>query len=164
MLPSPDALPPRPELIEQPNIITPEWIDDATYVEHLNLQAQRQRHDHEARERARKLLHRYGEGFTPNLLGKTPQMAYDGIVASRTILQLLHLSLAEDERCSLGDSQRSAYTRPEQLRTARACGFRLYGIGGASLMAEVLQRWVPAFDQPDLDRAWDGIGDWTTNQ
>lgn len=138
-----------------------EVLDDAAYADQLEALEQLKQHDQQARERARKLLRRYSEGFTPNLIQQRGLLPYDGILATKAILQLLSLSLAEDQHCPKGAKTRSPFSQPTAYNTARSCGKRLNFVGGYPLMQHVLQFWIPAFDQSDLSETWIGIGEWS---
>ncbi|MCM1981587.1 hypothetical protein [Lyngbya confervoides] len=140
--------------------IAAEVMDEAAYRQQQQYNQQQIDQDQAARARARTLLRRCREGFVPNLIHHPSFLPYDGILASKAIIRLLELSLHEDQRCALGAHQRCPFSRPESYRTAQSCGRRLHEIGGIDLMQQVLQDWIPAFDQPDLERIWVGIGHW----
>ncbi len=112
-------------------------------------------HDYAARIRARDVLQRYQSGFTPNLLPNTGQMPFDTMLASKMIIKLLYLSLAEDALC-LANEPRSAYQRVENEAeaTAKSCGNLLYQLGGTALLIHIIQIWIPALDQDSLCLAW----------
>lgn len=97
----------------------------------------------------------------PNLIQTKRMLPYDGILASKAVLKLLELSLAEDRHCPPGASERQAFSSPQTYEAARHCGKKLNFIGGEELMALVLQTWIPAFDQPNLSETWSGIGNWS---
>ncbi|PZD72489.1 hypothetical protein C1752_03685 [Acaryochloris thomasi RCC1774] len=118
-----------------------------------------QQRDYVARVRASRVLKRYQSGFTPNLLPHADLMAFDAIFASKVILKLLYLSLAEDARCSVGE-QRSAYQQAEndaiasKTRVAQSSGKLLYQLGGTSLLETIIEDWIPELDQRSLRAAW----------
>ncbi|MEO0374830.1 MAG: hypothetical protein AAF329_09445 [Cyanobacteria bacterium P01_A01_bin.17] len=126
--------------------------------EHSSSSGEQQR-DYAARVRASRVLKRYQSGFTPNLLPHAGLMAFDAIFASKVILKLLYLSLAEDARCSAGE-ERSAYQQAEndaissKTRVAQSSGQLLYQLGGVSLLETIIQDWIPELDQSSLRSAW----------
>jgi hypothetical protein len=115
--------------------------------------------DSAARVRASDVLNRYQSGFTPNLLPNASLMAFDAILASKVIVKLLYLSLAEDAQCLAGE-QRSAYQRvghdaiASPTTVVKSSGQLLYQLGGASLMETIIRDWIPALDQNSLRSAW----------
>lgn len=136
-------------------------MDEASYQEQLTLNHQLGIQDAQARERARKVLQKCREGFMPNLIQTDRMLPYDGILASKAVLKLLELCLAEDSNCPPGASERQAFSRPRTYEVARHCGKKLHFIGGETLMALAIQEWIPAFDQPNLSEVWSGIGSWS---
>lgn len=115
--------------------------------------------DYAARARASKVLKRYQSGSVPNLLPDAGLMAFDAILASKVILKLLYLSLAEDARCPAGE-QRSAYQQAEndaiasKTRVAQSSGQLLYQLGGVALLENIIENWIPELDQHSLRSAW----------
>jgi hypothetical protein len=113
--------------------------------------------DYAARVRASDVLRRYQSGFTPNLLPNAGLMAFDAILASKVIVKLLYLSLAEDAQC-LASEQRAAYQRVDAIASSatvvKSSGQLLYQLGGTSLMETIIQNWIPALDQNSLRSAW----------
>lgn len=114
--------------------------------------------DYAARVRASHVLKRYQSGFTPNLLPHADLMAFDAVLASKVIVKLLYLSLAEDARCIAGE-QRLAYQRLgndgiASHAVAQSSGKLLYQLGGGSLMETIIIDWIPELDQSSLRAAW----------
>ncbi|MGF1603869.1 MAG: hypothetical protein ACFCU8_17955 [Thermosynechococcaceae cyanobacterium] len=115
---------------------------------------ERRQRDHAARVRAHGVLKRYQSGFTPNLVANTHLMPLDSILASKAIVKLLYLSLAEDAQ-GTADEQRSAYGRPgNPVNVAQSSGSLLDQLGGKALLRQVIEEWIPELDQPDLRSAW----------
>ncbi len=137
-----------------------EVISDDDYQQTLEQQRHLAEQDKKARERARQILQRYDNGFTPNLIQDIRLSAFDSLTASRAIMQLLRLSLAEDEYCAVGEL-RLTYTRGRNFAIAQQCGQILYQLGGIHLMEQILTRLIPPFDQDNLNQAWQGIGTWS---
>lgn len=79
-----------------------EVITDDDYQQSLAQQKHLAEQDRKAREQARQILQRYDQGFTPNLIQDIRLSAFDSLTASRAIMQLLRLSLAEDEYGAVG--------------------------------------------------------------
>ncbi|NET36829.1 MAG: hypothetical protein F6K19_33180 [Cyanothece sp. SIO1E1] len=136
-----------------------EVLNEAEYIQHLEQQRQFAEHDRSARAWALDIIRKYEAGFTPNLLPTTNLLPFDAILASKVIIKLLQLSLAEDARCHGGES-RSPYLRRENRAIAQECGNLLYQMGGTTLMSTVIYELIPAFDQSNLSSAWQGIGSW----
>lgn len=139
-----------------PETVEIEVISDEDYQQTLEEQQQRAELDQKARERARQILQRYENGFTPNLIQDIRLSAFDTLTASRTILQLLQLSLAEDERCAVGED-RMTYLRGRNYAIAQRCGQILHQLGGNRLMNHVITQLIPVFDQDNLHQAWQSI-------
>lgn len=137
-----------------------EVITDEDYQQSLEQQRHIAEQDKKARERARQILQRYDNGFTPNLIQDIRLSAFDSLTASRAIMQLLRLSLAEDDYCAVGEP-RLTYTRGRNGAIAQQCGQVFYQLGGTRLMERVLTRLIPPFDQDNLNQAWQGIGPWS---
>ncbi len=135
-----------------------EVLSEDDYQHSLEWQNYRTQQDQQARARARKILQSCENGFTPNLIEDSRLSAFDTLTASRMIIKLLQLSLAEDQRCALGES-RLTYLRGEGFAIAKQCGHMLYQLGGTRLMNRVMEGSIPAFDQDNLKQAWQGIGD-----
>lgn len=158
----PDDLTPADLTSASPeDAITVQIMDDPSYQAQLEHNQQLADQDAQARERARRILKKCREGFVPNLIHGQRLLPYDGIFASKAILQLLELSLSEDGTCAPGASERQPFSRTETYAIARHCGKKLNFIGGEDLMAQVLRDWIPAFDQPNLSETWTGIGTWS---
>lgn len=138
-----------------------EVITDDDYQQTLEQQKHLAEQDRKAREQARQILQRYDNGFTPNLIQDIRLSAFDSLMVSRAIMQLLRLSLAEDEDCAVGEP-RLTYTRKRNGAIAQQCGQILYQLGGIRLMKYVLTRLIPPFDQDNLSQAWQGIDTWST--
>lgn len=150
-----------PQSAQDPEVVSVE-IDVVTDEDYQQTLAQQQHwaaQDRKAREQARQILQRYDQGFTPNLIQDIRLSAFDALTASRAIMQLLRLSLAEDECCAVGEP-RLTYRRGRNFAIAQHCGQILYQLGGLRLMTIVLTRLVPPFDQDSLNQAWRGIGSW----
>lgn len=147
--------------INDPEQVEVEVISDEDYQQTLEQQQHRAELDRKARERARQILQRYENGFTPNLIQDIRLSAFDTLMASRVIMQLLRLSLAEDQCCAVGEA-RLTYLRGGNRAIAQHCGQILYQLGGTRLMDRVLVRLIPPFDQENLNQAWQGIGRWST--
>ena len=146
---------------EGKDVVPVEIMDEAAYAEQLQRNEQLAQQDAQARERARRILKQCQEGFVPNLIHGPRMLPYDGIFASKAILKLLELSLAEDHNCEPGAAERQAFSRANTYNSARHCGKKLNFIGGETLMAYTLNEWIPAFDQPNLSETWTGIGNWS---
>lgn len=144
----------------EPEPIAAEVVSDTEYQQVLDQQRQIAEEDKIAREQARKILQRYEEGFTPNLIQDSRLSAFDSLTASRVILQLLRLSLGEDQDCAVGEP-RLTYLRGRNLAIAQQCGQVLYQLGGTRLMDKIIKRLIPAFDRENLSQAWQGIGAWS---
>ena len=138
-----------------------EVMDEEAYAEQLQRNEQLAQQDAKARERARSILKKCQQGFVPNLVHGPRMLPYDGILASKAIVKLLELSLAEDHRCQPGAAERQAFSRTETYNASRHYGKQLNFIGGETLMAYALNEWIPAFDQPNLSEIWTGIGTWS---
>ncbi|WP_299411361.1 hypothetical protein [Acaryochloris sp. IP29b_bin.148] len=137
-----------------------EVITDDDYQQTLAEQKHLAEQDKKAREQARQILQRYDQGFTPNLIQDIRLSAFDSLTVSRAIMQLLRLSLAEDESCAVGEP-RLTYTRGRNFAIAQQCGQILYQLGGMPLMERVLTRLIPPFDQENLSQSWQNIGTWS---
>ncbi|MGB7415333.1 MAG: hypothetical protein WA902_14095 [Thermosynechococcaceae cyanobacterium] len=123
-------------------------------TEVLSSTDEQRRRDQAARVRAQGVLKRYQSGFTPNLVANTPLMPLDSILASKAIIKLLYLSLAEDTH-GTADEQRSAYRRAENsVNVAQSSGILLHQLGGPALLKQVIEEWIPERDQSDLRKAW----------
>lgn len=147
--------------INDPEQVEIEVVTDEDYQQTLEQQQHQAELDKKARERAQQILQRYENGFTPNLIQDSRLSAFDTLTASRVIMQLLRLSLAEDQYCALGEA-RLTYLRGGDRAIAQHCGQILYQLGGTRLMDRVLVRLIPPFDQENLNQAWQGIGRWST--
>ena len=134
-----------------------EVLSEDDYQQSLERQNYRTQQDQQARARAHKILQSCENGFTPNLIEESRLSAFDALTASRMIVKLLRLSLAEDQRCALGEL-RLTYLRGEGFAIAKQCGHILYQLGGTRLMNRVMAGSIPAFDQENLKQAWQGIG------
>ncbi|WP_299489428.1 hypothetical protein [Acaryochloris sp. IP29b_bin.137] len=147
-----------PQSSHEPDVVSVEIevITDDDYQQTLAEQEHLAEQDKKAREQARQILQRYDQGFTPNLIQDIRLSAFDSLTASRAIMQLLRLSLAEDEYCAVGEP-RLTYTRGRNFAIARQCGHVLYQLGGLKLMEHVLTRLIPPFDQDNLSQAWQSI-------
>lgn len=143
----------------EPDVVSVETevITDDDYQQSLAQQKHLAEQDRKAREQARQILQRYDQGFTPNLIQDIRLSAFDSLTASRAIMQLLRLSLAEDEYGAVGEP-RMTYTRGRNVAISQQCGQILYQLGGLKLMDHVLTRLIPPFDQDNLNQAWQGIG------
>ena len=74
----------------------------------------------------------------------------------RIIAELL--AMTQKDTRAQDDEDRSPFLESNRART-KELGERLWEIGGLNLMQEVLAQ-MPKYDQPELDCAWDSIGDW----
>ena len=158
----PDETNPAPlDSSSSQDALTVQIMDELSYQDQLAHNQQLAVQDARARERARRILKKCREGFVPNLIHGQRLLPYDGIFASKAILKLLELSLREDSICAPGASERQPFSRSQTYAIARHCGKKLNFIGGETLMAQVLQDWIPAFDQPNLSETWTGIGAWS---
>ena len=151
-----------PQSSHEPDAVSVETeiITDDAYQQSLEQQQHLAEQDRKARAQARQILQRYDQGFTPNLIQDIRLSTFDSLTASRAIMQLLRLSLAEDEYGAVGEP-RQTYTRGRNGAIAQQCGHILYQLGGLQLMERVVTRLIPPFDQENLHQAWQGIGHWS---
>ncbi|NJK40763.1 MAG: hypothetical protein HC934_04290 [Acaryochloridaceae cyanobacterium SU_2_1] len=137
--------------------ITVEVLSDQAYLERLEQQRRWAEQDRQARDRARRLLEQCQQGFTPNLIQGMGLSAFDTLVASRGILQLLSLSLGVDHSYQPGQPDLT-YLQASHRSIAHRCGQQLYQLGGVQLLRTVLEQWIPAFDQDNLREVWQDFG------